>query len=247
MRGDEPKVIQPGTILSLEDSLDFVIGNEALTPAARLLTENIIRYGRVFAIKTESGEVMVLDVKQFLNHRVDISLMMIIGEEIANAVRDLQPEFVLTAPSSGISPAFAVAIHLGNIPLIYTQRTAPITFNDAPILTTASYSYTTGKAEPMTASGNCIPADQRGVAIDDFLDTGRKSQNLIAITQQAGSSLVGFGYAIEKSKYGGRNQVLSAGVFRVHPVLDIENMQPGRIQIKGIPHWLSLRKNGLTQ
>ncbi|NMB84471.1 hypothetical protein GYA28_04290 [Candidatus Roizmanbacteria bacterium] len=233
------------SILDTRQALEIIGKTEVLTPAGRLLAENVINLGRVFPLEGKPS-VMVLDVKAFLNHRVDTKLMMMIGKDLAHQMEDLHPDFVLTAPSSGITPAFAVAHYLGDIPLIYTQKSPPVTFNDSQVLETDSFSYTTGTKERMTAAASCIPQGLRGVGVDDFSDTGKKSTDLLTIAGQAGAELVGFGYAIEKSAYGGRKKLIDVGLDRVHSVLDIEAMRPGKIMVKGIPYWLSLANNGGT-
>ena len=233
-------------ILSWQDSIDLINGERSLSKAARKLCMRVIELGRIFPLETPKGTVMVLDVKRFLNHRVDTDLMWLIGENLAKSLKKFSPDLILTAPSSGISPALAVAFNLGRIPIIYTQKSTPITFTDGPVYHTDSFSYTTNKPESMTASGLCIPEGTVVVGIDDFLDTGHKSSDLKEIADQAGANLVAFGYGIEKSQYMGRKTVMESGLpdSNIFSVLDITALEPGRIQIKGMPHWLSLKNNG---
>ena len=68
----------------------------------------------------------VIKVDRFLNHMVDPLLMNRIGAELANRFSECPIDKIITAESSGIMIAQAMATHLG-IPFIYAKKKRPLT------------------------------------------------------------------------------------------------------------------------
>ncbi len=233
------------TILAVADSLQKIEQNPNLSLAQRMLLEKIILEGRVFPhqFEPDSEPLMILDVTQFLNHRVNTKLLEAIGQDLAKFLKPFHPEIILTAPSSGNIPAFTTAIALPEKPaVIYAPKGAPVTINDG--YRTNSRSYTFGKKVSFVVSKACLPPGSRVAIGDDFLDTGRTVLDLINIVKQAQSQVAAVFFVIEKSFAGGRKELIKAGITneKIFSLVDIQAMQPGAIKANGFNYWFSLKK-----
>ncbi len=218
------------------------ISSSPLSRAQKLLSSSLVTQGRSFTYtpKDSRESFLVLDVTHFLNHRINTKLLMAIGEELAQTTTILQPDIILTAPSSGNIPAIATAIHLDPTPdVIYAPKGQPITIDDAYHAT--SRSYTHGKAVDLTVAKDCLPAGARVLICDDFLDTGKTAIDLLHIAKQAGSIPVGFCFVIEKP-FGGREKLKEAGFAdsQIISLLSIDSMRPGKLKLTGFDCWIQL-------
>lgn len=218
------------------------ISSSPLSRAQKLLSSSLVTQGRSFTYtpKDSQKSFLVLDVTHFLNHRINTKLLMAIGEELALATSILQPDIILTAPSSGNIPAIATAIHLDPTPdVIYAPKGQPITIDVAYHAT--SRSYTHGKAVDLTVAKDCLPKETHVLICDDFLDTGTTGVDLLHITQQAGAQTVGFCFVIEKP-FGGREKLKEAGFAdsQIISLLTIDSMRPGKLKLAGFDYWFEL-------
>lgn len=218
------------------------ISSGALSRARKLLASSLVIQSRSFTYtpndSTES--FLVLDVTHFLNHRINTKLLMAIGEELAGAASILQPDIILTAPSSGNIPAITTAIHLDPPPdIIYAPKGIPITMRE--VYQAQSRSYTHGKVVDLTVAKDCLPQNARVLVCDDFLDTGKTALDLVNIVRQAGAIPVGFCFVIEKP-FGGRASLLNAGFAesQIVSLLAIDSMRPGKLKLAGFDAWFSL-------
>ncbi|MEK9143486.1 MAG: phosphoribosyltransferase family protein [Patescibacteria group bacterium] len=218
------------------------ISTSSLSRAQRLLSSSLVTQSRSFTYtpKDNKENFLVLDVTHFLNHRINTKLLMAIGEELAQATTILQPDIILTAPSSGNIPAIATAIHLDPTPdIIYAPKGQPITIHDAYHAT--SRSYTHGKTVDLTVARDCLAEDARVLICDDFLDTGKTGLDLLQIVHQANATAVGFCFVIEKP-FGGREKLKEAGFAdsQIISLLSIDSMRPGKLKLNGFDAWFSL-------
>ena len=218
------------------------ISSSPLSRAQKLLSSSLVTQGRSFTYtpKDSQESFLVLDVTHFLNHRINTKLLMAIGEELALATSILQPDIILTAPSSGNIPAITTAIHLDPTPdVIYAPKGQPITIDDAYHAT--SRSYTHGKVVDLTVARDCLPQGARVLICDDFLDTGKTSLDLLHIVELAGGIPVGFCFVIEKP-FGGRETLKEAGFSdsQIISLLTIDSMRPGKLKLAGFNYWFEL-------
>src|SRR6056297_2791356 len=102
-----------------------------MTPMAAELLERIRRQGAV------DGKIIKVD--HFLNHMVDPQLIDRLGRELAERFAGQPVDKVITAESSGISIAMAVARHLG-VPFVYAKKKRPLTMG--AFFAASSYSFT---------------------------------------------------------------------------------------------------------
>ncbi len=99
--------------------------------AAEILLDRIRREGSI------DGEVIKVD--SFLNHMVDPELFEIMAADLAERFAGRGANKILTAETSGIMLAMAVAMKMG-IPFIYAKKKRPITMTE--YYAAASYSFT---------------------------------------------------------------------------------------------------------
>lgn len=148
----------------------------------------------------------MLKVDTFLNHLIDTQLMEAVGKWLADAFRQENPTKILTAESSGIAPAFAVAIALG-IPIIFTKRALPATMTSSVVYVESSMSPTKGRMVDLYVSAEVLQPPDRILIIDDFLASGQTISALARICQKAGCHLVGVGAVIEKRFQRGQETI----------------------------------------
>lgn len=232
-------------ILSWQDSLDLLLSTKNLTKSGALIAKKIIEHGRVFTHKffPNSYAFPIIDVHLFLNHRVEPELIEIIGHDLAQILKPYNPELILTAATSGIAPTQATARHLNNTPYIYARKEASITFSGNSFKA-HSFSITGGHKLDLYISQRCLKPKTRVILIDDFLDKAILAKNLFNIVAQAKCYTVAAAFMIEKSENEGRKKLIKRGLSssRIHSLLKIDRLAQGKIQIAGIPYWLSLKK-----
>lgn len=150
---------------------------------------------------TIQGDVVKVD--SFLNHMVDPLLMERLGQDLAGRFCNQQIDKVITAESSGIMIAQAVATAL-KIPFVFAKKKRSITMKK--FYTASSYSYT--KQEPTTlfVSHEVLQPGEKLLFVDDFFAKGTTLKGLTEIIRQARAELVGCAVIINKSK---REDILS--------------------------------------
>jgi len=156
--------------------------------AAQTLLERIKREGKI------DGEVIKVDL--FLNHMVDPQLIELLAVDIAAQFAEKSIEKILTAETSGIMLAQAVAGMLG-IPFIYAKKKCPLTMGEH--YAAASYSYTKQESTTLYVSKEVLKARERVLFIDDFFAKGSTLKAIEEIIEQAEAMLVGSAVIINKS------------------------------------------------
>jgi xanthine phosphoribosyltransferase len=84
----------------------------------------------------------ILKIDSLINHQIDPSLMMHMGEEIARRFADENITRILTAEVSGIGPALTTGIVL-DVPVVYARKHKPITMKE-PVYVDSAPSHTKG-------------------------------------------------------------------------------------------------------
>ncbi len=157
--------------------------------AAQTLLERIKRDGKI------NGEVIKVD--RFLNHMVDPQLIDLLAADVATQFAEKSIEKVLTAETSGIMLAQAVAGMLG-IPFIYAKKKRPLTMGEH--YAAASYSFTKQESTTLYVSKEVLRPRERVLFIDDFLAKGSTLKAIEEIVEQAEAMLVGSAVIINKSQ-----------------------------------------------
>jgi xanthine phosphoribosyltransferase len=159
-----------------------------MNPVARELLERIRREGSV------NGPVIKVD--RFLNHMVDPLLIDRLAVELVGRFAGHGIDKIITAESSGIMIAQAMARHLG-LPFIYAKKKRPLTM--AEFFTASSYSFTKQEATNLYVSREVLLPGERLLFADDFFAVGSTYTAIAQIIEQAGGTLVGAAVIINKS------------------------------------------------
>ncbi|WP_321369553.1 phosphoribosyltransferase family protein [uncultured Desulfuromusa sp.] len=156
--------------------------------AANLLLERIRLDGEI------NGEIIKVD--QFLNHMVDPVLIHQLGDDLAARFAHLQVAKILTAETSGIMLAQAVALKL-KVPFIYAKKKRPITMPE--YYAAASYSFTKQESTTLYVSKEVLHPQDNILFIDDFFAKGSTLKAIEEILSQAEANMVGAAVIINKS------------------------------------------------
>ena len=169
-------------------------------------------------------EGALVKVDDFLNHRVEPGLMATIGDDLAALLRAQQPTLVLTAEASGIPPALAAASAIG-IPMVYAKK-YPRLASARPAYVREVSSPTKGDEYRVEVAHRVLGAGERVAIVDDFLSRGRTAEALGEIVEEAGSTVVAFGFVIEKAFMEGRRRLEAHG-WRVESLVSIVSLDDG--------------------
>lgn len=165
------------------------------------------------------GDLVMVD--QFLNHRVDPSVLEHIGSALAERIAPWEPDLLVTPETSGIPPATAASL-ISGIPFVYARKrlTPTGTGFEQPV-----FSRTHGRTYTLWVGDGVLEGASRIVVIDDFLSHGSAASSLIAIGRRADVAVVGVAVVIEKSFEDGRVRLTSLGV-PVTALVDVAGMHP---------------------
>lgn len=178
------------------------------------LEEKILKEGQVLP-----GEV--LKVGSFLNQRVDVQFMGLLGNEIARRFRDDNVTLVLTVEASGIPIAYAAAEALG-VPMVVAKKHESINLTN-DLLMTSVYSYTHKQTYEIVVSKEYINAGDNVLIVDDFLAQGNALEGLMVFVSASGASLAGAAVAIEKGFQHGADKFREKGI-RIESLAVVDEM-----------------------
>jgi xanthine phosphoribosyltransferase len=160
-----------------------------VTKAAKILLDRIKADGSI------NGQVIKVDL--FLNHMVDPKLMRVLAKEIAGRFADQRVDKILTAETSGIMLAQAVAEEL-DVPFIYAKKKKPLTMTN--YYAAASYSFTKQESTTLYVSKEVLFPEDRLLFIDDFYAKGSTLKAIEEIVAQSKTVLVGSAVIINKGE-----------------------------------------------
>ena len=166
------------------------------------LKERILRDGRCFP----EG---ILKVDNFINHQMDPTLMREMSKELVRRFAGHQINKVITIEASGIAPAIMVG-DLLNVPVLFAKKKVPSTMEN--MLTTEVFSFTKNKSYSVCISKDYLNENDRVLFIDDFLANGNAALGIIDLINQAGATLEGMGFLIEKGFQSGGEDLRSRGI-----------------------------------
>ena len=169
----------------------------------------------------------ILKVDGFVNHQVDVELMLHAGRELAQRFASAGPTKVLTAEISGIAPAVTTALAL-RLPVVYARKTKPITMPDQ-VYHASAPSHTKGHFVELMVSPEVLQGSDRILIVDDFLASGQTIAALARIVQDSGAELVGIAALIEKTFEGGRQLLASQFDVPIESLVTITDMSDGSI------------------
>lgn len=168
-----------------------------------VLKERILKDGKVYP-----GHILKVD--GFLNHQIDVKLLMDMADMFYDRFKDKNVTKILTIEASGIAIATIIAQRFG-VPLVFAKKSK--TKNIAgDVYTSKVESYTHGTVYDIVVSREYIHPDDNILLVDDFLAMGNALFGLINLVEQADASLAGVAIAIEKGFQGGGEKVRSQGI-----------------------------------
>ncbi len=153
------------------------------------LRERIAREGSV------NGRIIKVD--RFLNHMVDPLLIDRLAAELAGRFARQRIDKIITAESSGIMIAQALARQLG-VPFVYAKKKRPLTMGE--FYAASSFSFTKQESTTLYVSQEVLLAGERVLFADDFFAVGSTHKAIEQIIEQAGATLVGAAVIINKSE-----------------------------------------------
>ncbi len=188
-----------------------------------VLEERILKDGKVYP-----GNILKVD--GFLNHRIDVKLLMEMSEMFYEHFKDKGITKILTIEASGIAIATVVAQRFG-VPLLFAKKSK--TKNIAgDVYTSKVESYTHGTVYDIIVSKEYLNPDDNVLLVDDFLAMGNALFGLIHLTEQAGASLGGIAIAIEKGFQGGGDKLREDGYDLFSAAIVEEMTDDGKITFR---------------
>ena len=116
-----------------------------------------------------------------------------------------------------------------NVPVMFAKKQRPSTMQN--MLVTEIFSFTKGRSYTVCVSNDFIGKEDRILFIDDFLANGNAAKGIIDLVNQAGATLEGMGFLIEKGFQDGGKDLRGRGI-HVESLAIIESLDDCRIKIK---------------
>ncbi|MCK5812547.1 MAG: xanthine phosphoribosyltransferase [Clostridiales bacterium] len=185
----------------------------------KLLQERIIKDGTVLP-----GNILKVD--SFLNHQIDVKLLIEIGNEFKKRFTEKRITKVLTVESSGIAVATVTAINF-KVPVVFAKKGHSHN-QDEKLYESEAYSFTKKQPYVMKVSKKYITSMDTVLIVDDFLANGEALKALIDICHQAKCKIAGVGIVIEKSFQPGREKIEKFGL-KIESLARISKMKNGKV------------------
>ena len=190
--------------------------------ALQVLKERILNEGKCF----EGG---ILKVDKFINHQMDPYLMKQVAVEFIRRFADVSVNKIITIEASGIAPAIMLG-YMMELPVVFVKKKKPSTMND--MYTTTISSFTKQRDYTVVISKEYLTTDDHVLFIDDFLAYGNAGKGIIDLCRQAGATIEGMGFIIEKEFQHGRELLEAEGIHRIESMAIIESLDNCQIKIK---------------
>jgi len=168
----------------------------------KLLEERILTEGKVL-----KGDVLKVD--GFLNHRMDVRFLSLLGKEIFEHYRDCGVNKILTVEASGIGLACLTAQFFDCKVLVAKKHKS---LNVSPdVYMAKAFSFTHQKENTIIVSKEYLSGEDNVLIVDDFLANGNACLALIDLCRQAGADVVGISCAVEKTYMNGYKKLTALG------------------------------------
>lgn len=151
----------------------------------------------------------ILKVDNFINHQMDPVLMREMAKELVRRFSGHTINKVMTVEASGIAPAIMVGDYL-NVPVLFAKKKTPSTMDN--MLVTEVFSFTKNKTYTVCVSGDYLNPGDKVLFVDDFLANGNAALGIIDLVEQAGATLEGMGFLIEKGFQNGGELLRGKGI-----------------------------------
>ena len=190
--------------------------------ALKALKDRILQEGRL-----EEGGILIVD--RFVNHQMDPYLMKQVAIEFIRRFADLKVNKILTIEASGIAPAVMLG-YLMELPVVFVKKSRPSTLSN--FYQTEVRSFTKQRSYDVVIKKEYLTADDHVLFIDDFLAFGNAAIGILDLCRQAGATIEGMGFLIEKEFQRGRELLQLEGVSRMESLAIIESLTDSQIKIK---------------
>lgn len=172
----------------------------------------------------------ILKVDNFINHQMDSWLMFQCAAEFMRLFADRKVDKILTIEASGIAPA-VLAGYLLRVPVVFAKKAVPKTMDAAYV--TKVHSFTKQREYTVFVSKEYLNAGEHILVIDDFLACGNAAVGLADLCAQAGATVEGLGFLVEKAFQGGRRLIaeMIPGA-RVESLAIISSLDAGKIEFQ---------------
>ena len=190
--------------------------------ALKVLRDRILADGR-------SLEGVILKVDRFINHQMDPYLLKQMAVEFIRRFSDLKVNKILTVEASGIAPSVMLG-YLMELPVIFAKKKHPSTMQEFYAATV--HSFTKQSNCELIISREYLTPDDHVLFIDDFLAYGNAGMAIIDLCRQAGATIEGMGFLIEKEMLHGREQLQTAGIRRIESLAIVDSLENNEIHIK---------------
>ena len=195
-----------------------------LVKTFKLLNNRILQEGVCL-----DGGVLKVDV--FINHQIDPYLMKQVSIEFIRRFADLKINKILTVEASGIAPAVMLG-YLMELPVVFAKKRKPSTMSD--MYQTVVHSFTKNEDSALVVSKDYLTEKDHVLFVDDFLAFGNAGCGIVDLCRQAGATVEGMGFIIEKEFQHGREALRRAGVTRIESLAIVESLEGNHIKFKGI-------------
>ena len=115
----------------------------------------------------------------------------------------------------------------------------PVVFSKKKVPSTMEYfyhtevrSFTKQRSYNVVINKEYLTADDHVLFIDDFLAFGNAGKGIIDLCRQAGATIEGMGFIIEKEFQHGRETLQAEGINRIESLAIIESLDNCQIKIK---------------
>lgn len=170
----------------------------------------------------------ILKVDSFLNHQLDPNLMYEIAEEFRRRFAGKKFNKIVTIEASGIAPAIMLG-YIMQLPVVFIKKKQPKTMDN--MLVSEVKSFTKNRVYTVCISRNFLIPDDHIVFIDDFLAYGNAALGTIDLANQAGATIEGMGFIIEKGFQGGGDRLRQMG-YNVQSLAIIDSLDDCKISIR---------------
>ena len=190
--------------------------------ALKALKDRILQEGRL-----EEGGILIVD--RFVNHQMDPYLMKQVAIEFIRRFADLKVNKILTIEASGIAPAVMLG-YLMELPVVFVKKSRPSTLSN--FYQTEVRSFTKQRSYDVVIKKEYLTADDHVLFIDDFLAFGNAAIGILDLCRQAGATIEGMGFLIEKEFQRGRELLQLEGIRHIESLSIIESLTDSQIKIK---------------
>lgn len=178
------------------------------------------------------GEVLpgnIVKVGSFLNHQVDVPLLMEAGREVMRQFKESGVTKLVTAATSGIAVATAYGA-VWDIPVVFAKKGNTSNISD-DVYSETVHSYTHGNDYSMKIEKCFLDKNDRVLLVDDFLANGAALEGLISLVKKSGATIVGCSVVIEKGFQDGGKRIRDMG-YRVESLAVIDSIDGGKITFR---------------